>query len=148
MWLMLIRTCCLVSQPANPDCISYMTNDEVILSYAESALDFAASHNAPILSLSWSTHLTHIDMNAIQLADRTYAEFLQKIDAKGRLNNTILFVMGDHGLRYGKIRTTLNGYYEDKMPNMWIYLPPTLRQRYPDWKAALDINSRFGSRRF
>lgn len=91
------------------DCISYQTNDEAVLSYLESTLDFAHENNAPIFSFSWSTTLPHDNFNMIQLSDDTYAEFLSRIHAKGYLNNTIIFFMGDHGYRFGKIRETLIG---------------------------------------
>lgn len=33
------------------------------------------------------------------------------------------------------------GWYEDKLPTQWVYLPPSFRQKYPDWLSALKTNS-------
>jgi hypothetical protein len=50
--------------------------------------------------------------------------------------------MGDHGYRFGQFRQTILGFYEDKLPNLWIFLPPWVREKYPKWQTALEINSR------
>jgi arylsulfatase A-like enzyme len=105
-------------------------------------MDFAKRKKAPIFSFAWSTTLSHGDTNMIQLVDGTYSQLLESLLSKGHLNNTILFFMGDHGYRFGKIRETLIGYYEDRLPNMWIYLPKLIKEMYPDWEEALEINSR------
>ncbi len=125
------------------NCIGSQTNDEAIISYVESVLDLGYKNNTPVFSVSWSTENSHEDLNSIQLVDNTYANFLTRIKNKGYLDNTILIFMGDHGYRYGPFRETLLGYYEDKLPNMWIRLPPWIREEFPEWQNALEINSRF-----
>lgn len=95
-----------------------------------------------MFTFSWSTTLAHDNFNMIQLVDETYANFLARLEYKGYLNNSILFFMGDHGYRFGEIRQTLTGYYEDKLPNLWIWLPPRIRKMYPPWQESLEINSR------
>jgi len=130
-----------VSRMVDSQCIGSKPNDEGIISYLESTLDFAHRHSSPLFALTWSTALTHNNSNSGQLSAAAYAQFLRRIQEKGYLNNTILFFMGDHGYRFGPLRQTLVGYFEDRLPNMWIRLPPKLKQKYPQWQKALEVNS-------
>jgi membrane-anchored protein YejM (alkaline phosphatase superfamily) len=125
------------------DCVGYLTNDEMILSYVERNMEIARAKGAPLFTLSSATTVSHDDWNAIQVVDNTYASFLRRIIDKGYLDNSILIFMGDHGYRYGALRETLIGYYEDKLPNMWIRLPPALQQKFPSWQEALEINAKY-----
>ena len=50
--------------------------------------------------------------------------------------------MSDHGDRHGQLRKTALGWYEDKLPSMWVYLSPDLIEKFPDWYSALKVNSR------
>ena len=71
--------------------------------------------------MSWLTQLGHGSLNSLQFSDTTLAEMLESLMSRGVFENTILVVASDHGYRYGKIRATLTGYYEDKLPNLWIH---------------------------
>lgn len=106
-------------------------------------LDFAHKHKTPVYSATWSTDQSHNDANGIQLLDNLYASLLSRLQKKGILDNTILIFMGDHGYRYGKVKETLQGFYEDRLPNMWVKLPDWIIEELPDWKSSLDINSRY-----
>ena len=121
------------------DCIGYNTVDEVLLKYIRDALHTSIGKNIPLFLMAWLSNLSHANMNALNGADGIYADFLKSSD----LNNTILFFMSDHGSRYGEFRQTLPGWYEDKLPNFWVYLPSSLRQQFPDWLEAVKVNSRY-----
>jgi phosphoglycerol transferase MdoB-like AlkP superfamily enzyme len=114
----------------------------MLLSYVESILDLGHRENTPVYSLSWSTSVTHNYMNNLQLLDGTYADFIESIKSKGYLDNTILIVMGDHGLRWGEFSRTLYGHYEDRLPNMWIRVPPWMEKEFPNLRETMLINSR------
>jgi membrane-anchored protein YejM (alkaline phosphatase superfamily) len=124
------------------DCLGYLPNDQMIINYLESALDAATASRTPYFTLSWATKVSHNDINGISFLDVSYANFLNRIIAKGYLNNTILIVMGDHGYRYGEFRETVVGYFEQNLPNMWIRLPPRIQQRFPHWQRSLEINAK------
>ncbi|ODM97355.1 hypothetical protein Ocin01_09323, partial [Orchesella cincta] len=70
--------------------------------------------------------------------DKFISNFLETVNK----TNTLLVFMSDHGDRYGKFRETSLGWYEDKLPTMWIYLPPLIREKFPSWDQSLKINSR------
>jgi hypothetical protein len=146
MWLLLSLTLLLLIlqsfQRSNIECLGYLRNDEMIMNYLEAALDAGTARRTPSFTISWSTKTSHDDINGISLVDDTYANFLNRIIEKGYLNNTVLILMGDHGYRFGKYRETRIGYYEDRLPNMWITLPPVIQKRFPRWQRSLEINSK------
>jgi len=53
-----------------------------------------------------------------------------------------IVIAGDHGYRFSEIRQTLPGWYEDKLPTFFLYLPPNLTKMYPSWKTAVELNAR------
>jgi len=123
------------------DCLGPYTNDEAILAYLESILDLGHQNKTPVFATSWSTTTSHDSYTGIQLLDEPYRDFLLRLEQKGYLENTIMFFMGDHGYRFGKIRETLIGFYEDKLPNLWIYVGSKVKERFPMWEETFRVNS-------
>lgn len=104
----------------------------------------AAAEKVPLFAFSWSDTYPHsMDHNVHQLLDKTYADFISNLEQKGVLDNTILFFLSDHGQRYGPFRSTLLGWYEDKLPNMWIRLPKRILDKHPEWRRALEMKSQY-----
>ena len=123
----------------NIDCIGPDTVDRKVLRYLGGLLKGANRHHTPLFALTWLTNLAHGDRTAPIFADDTYAKYIGDLD----LENTILFFISDHGSRYGSFRETELGWYEDKLPNFWVYLPPNIRQEHPEWMANLHLNSKY-----
>lgn len=48
--------------------------------------------------------------------------------------------MGDHGVRWGSVRETLQGKLEERMPLLSMSFPPSFRSRYPKLVANLRTN--------
>ena len=111
------------------------------MNYVVDLVTTAHSRNVPYFIFSWMTDLTHDVMSNLQAADELFSQRLLQLHQRGLLENTILFVMGDHGYRYLDIRSTLHGWYEDKLPTMWIKLPDTVTSSHPSWLEALKYNS-------
>ncbi len=100
-------------------------------------------------SMSWINTLAHYSsgwINTVKFADALIIRKLpSSIIGEGRgsgLDSSILIFMSDHGSAYGKYRLTLPGFYEDKLHNMWIRLPPWIKKKFPGWEQALSENSR------
>lgn len=110
--------------------------EEVIIKYINDIL--ASSQDAPVFIHSWLTVLAHECSIAAKHADTIFAKFLREVDKK----NTIIVFMGDHGEVFGQFRETVQGWYEDKLPSLWIYLPDKLKARFPQWVESLHINSK------
>jgi len=118
------------------DCIGHLTTEETLLNYIKGIMSY--SSRSPVFVHSWLTSLAHLDINGARYADTTVVEFLSQID----LSNTILIFLSDHGQRYGAIRETLAGWYEDKLPFLFMYLPPTITTKFPHWKEILEENAK------
>ncbi|CAG2180855.1 unnamed protein product [Oppiella nova] len=71
--------------------------------------------------------VTHDDLNGVGLLDPLIHRLFTRLFANNLLNNTVLVFFSDHGMRFGSIRETLSGKYEDRLPAMHIYLPSHLR---------------------
>ncbi|XP_026317912.1 uncharacterized protein LOC113228760 isoform X2 [Hyposmocoma kahamanoa] len=84
--------------------------------------------------------ITHDDFNQITSADKEFVSFLRQFKEDGRLQNTLLFVFGDHGPRYLNVRATYQGKLEERLPLMGIVLPEKLLAERPEVKAALQSN--------
>ena len=121
------------------DCIGPDTVDTKVLRYLGGLLNATNGYNTPLFAFVWFTNLAHGDRTAPIFADATYANYIGNLD----LENTILFFMSDHGARFGSFRETELGWYEDKLPNFWVYLPLNVRQQHPEWMINLHFNSKY-----
>ncbi|CAG7719498.1 unnamed protein product [Allacma fusca] len=79
---------------------------------------------------TWTTALTHDKLNYGQFRDHHLLETLQWFKSGGYLNDTVLILMSDHGMRFGDIRSTLQGKIEDRMPFLYFVLPQWYQERY------------------
>ena len=77
------------------------------------------------------TRLSHDYLNNAGLLDEVYHGFLKTIYKAGYLNNTILVLFSDHGMRFGEIVETSQGYLEERLPFMFIVPPPGFKHKYP-----------------
>ena len=82
-----------------------------------------------------SAGLAHDILKYSAACDDPSYNALKKLNLSGALNNTILFFISDHGLRFGKITSTNIGYYEGRLPYHMIVFPKWFRKVYPTiWK--------------
>uniref|UniRef100_A0AC34FKE5 Sulfatase N-terminal domain-containing protein n=1 Tax=Panagrolaimus sp. ES5 TaxID=591445 RepID=A0AC34FKE5_9BILA len=93
----------------------------------------------PKFSLSWMSRLTHDQQNALSSSDDYFYRFF-KYNQKD-FENSFVFFMGDHGLRYGKVREKLIGEIEDNNPFLYISAPKLLRNN-PKLMLQLKDNSK------
>ncbi|XP_061381027.1 uncharacterized protein LOC116775773 isoform X2 [Danaus plexippus] len=84
--------------------------------------------------------ITHDDFNMISIADEDTAEYLRRFHDRYR-EDTLLIVMGDHGPRYAKVRDTLQGKLEERLPLMAIRLPDKLTKSRPEAEKNLKNNA-------
>ncbi|GMS88873.1 hypothetical protein PENTCL1PPCAC_11048, partial [Pristionchus entomophagus] len=81
--------------------------------------------NSPKFGISWDSSLGHDYSNEPFHADGDYLEFMMRNSEE--LDNSFLFFMGDHGLRFGKMSDTTEGRRDVSNPMMWISVPRRLR---------------------
>lgn len=83
----------------------------------------------------------HDDFNSIGWLESDFRLFLKGLQKSGSLNNTMLVIYGDHGTRYGAIRSTMRGKLEERLPFLSISLPTWFSQKHPDLVRNLNINT-------
>ena len=77
------------------------------------------------------TRLSHNYINKAGELDDVYHSFLETIHKAGYLNDTMLIFFSDHGMRWGEILQTNQGYLEERLPFMFILPPPGFKDKYP-----------------
>ena len=97
--------------------------------------------SVPRFSFGFIGELSHADNNPAQHIDRDLVALLQTLKKNGALDNTLLVVMGDHGARYSKVRHSLQGKLEERLPMMSLAFPESFRKKYPYEMKNLKKNA-------
>ena len=82
-------------------------------------------------SISFSAELTHEYNDMAQFQEPYLLDFLQAMNKKSYLNNTVMILMSDHGARFNKMRATEQGKLEERMPYFGFRFPDWFKRRYP-----------------
>jgi hypothetical protein len=70
----------------------------------------------PFFSFFWTSSMTHDFINYPLLIDSDLSDLLMQIKTDKYLENTILFILSDHGIRFGSFRqTTFQGMVEERL---------------------------------
>lgn len=117
-------------------------------------------------SFFWTSSMTHDFINHPMLIDKDLSELLLQMKKEKRLEKTILFLLSDHGLRFGSFRqTTFQGMVEERLRKihfrkkkiqlsfydanqtlfpafLFAVLPETFKKKYPLAVRNLRRNSR------
>ncbi|KAH9505326.1 hypothetical protein Btru_058349 [Bulinus truncatus] len=86
--------------------------------------------------------MTHDDNNLITKMDLEVKNLVQNLYEGGYLNNTLLILMGDHGARYDKVRSTFSGKLEERLPYFGFLFPKWFESKYPDAIQNLRDNTK------
>lgn len=121
-------------------CLGGKASHEIGLNYT---LDFYKEYKSSgKFSITCFSYLFHHNMNGVATADDSLVNFLQEFQRQGYGNDTILILLGDHGMRVSKFRDTVQGKLEERLPFMSISLPQSLIRDHPQIYDALLHNSR------
>lgn len=98
------------------------------------AIDFAKSFQnlVPTFGIFWLNTFSHNDVSSTTRMDEKTYNFFQTITNEGVLNDTIVFFISDHGVRFGNICRTTAGYFEERQPFNLISLPYSFKQNFPN----------------
>lgn len=102
---------------------------------------FRVNENTPSFSFTFLNRLSHDQLNQVKVADGVFLRFLKTLRGEGHLNDSVLFVMSDHGIRFGAIRQTYIGWMEERLPMLFAVLPKWFKQIYPSHFKQIKINS-------
>ncbi|KAH8326745.1 hypothetical protein KR067_012756 [Drosophila pandora] len=94
----------------------------------------------PIWGLFWSNSFSHDSFQMPSKMEDYVLQYLMDFEDDGVFEHSIMIFMSDHGSRYGKIMSLPSGFLEERLPTMFIYLPPWFRSQYPEYANALEVN--------
>ncbi|XP_015185478.1 PREDICTED: uncharacterized protein LOC107071205 isoform X1 [Polistes dominula] len=119
-------------------CTGPETSFDRIFNYA---MDFAETFlNVPYFGFFWTNSISHENVNEPSSMDSQIYQRLHKLQKEGVLNDTMIVFLSDHGMRWGSLRETFVGWYEERLPFIYIWLPDWFRNENPDAYQALKIN--------
>nr|XP_017009104.2 uncharacterized protein LOC108065589 [Drosophila takahashii] len=126
------------------DCsMRYCIGRRITSSYAyDMARDFARRFvdERPIWGLFWSNSFSHDSFQMPSKMEDYVLQYLLDFQADGVFDQSIMIFLSDHGTRFGKLTSLKSGFLEERLPSMFIYLPPWFRDQYPEYASALQLN--------
>jgi hypothetical protein len=72
--------------------------------------------------------------------DEEIASIFEKYFDLPQFENTLFFLFGDHGMRFGDFRQTLEGKIEERLPGMFIKVPDRFAKEHPAFIQNIRIN--------
>ena len=86
----------------------------------------------PYFHFSWTGSLTHT-VNALSgFGDGVLLRTIKRMRNENLLENTILILLSDHGMRHGSLRQqTRQGLLEERLPLLYVVLPPKFKSAFP-----------------
>ena len=120
----------------------YCTGPEVtverILDYA---IEFAKTFiGLPYFGFFWMNSISHDTLNGLSSMDSHILSKLEHLEREGVMNDSMIIFLSDHGMRYGEFRNTFIGWYEERLPFIYIWLPEWFREEDPEAYQALTVN--------
>lgn len=95
---------------------------------------------APYFGFFWTNTVTHDNMNGLSAMDARMLKRFEDLDEEGVLNDTMVVFLSDHGMRWGQFRNTFVGWYEERLPYIYVWLPEWFRRENPEAHRALAVN--------
>jgi hypothetical protein len=121
---------CLGPTPVNEHIFRYM-------------IDFATVYNnTTSFMMSWINNFSHNSNEIPEKTDERVVTFFQQLEETGAFNTTLIIFLSDHGMRWGKIRETAIGWYEERLPFIHVWVPEWFKQKHPDIYNNLKTNSK------
>ncbi len=122
--------------PKGPD-LNYCYGEKNIFNYTlNQVFDFSQKYRSlgkkfmAYSAIETGLH-SHHSQNGISQDKHMVMNFLKKLHASGIINNTVVFIGGDHGCRFKDYFNTRVGYYETSLPLMYGIFPKWFREKYP-----------------
>lgn len=119
---------CLGPTPTTEHILRYVTD---IATVFRSALYFV---------MTWINNFSHSSNSIPANMDERVAMFFHELEDTGALNTTFVIFLSDHGMRWGDIRSTSIGWFEERLPFIYIWVPEWFKKKHPDFYRNLKTN--------
>ena len=120
-------------------CVGRKPYHKVSLDYTESLFD--AYVRKPKFSVTILSAESHNNINNIQYMEGDFIQFLLRMEKKGYLDNTFVFILGDHGLRASAFRMSFAGWLEERLPFFALLVPGAYLHGNMDRRQAIRLNA-------
>ncbi|CAD5123294.1 DgyrCDS11652 [Dimorphilus gyrociliatus] len=125
---------------ASKICLGPKTRIQILLEYLN---DFIKSYeNIPHWALMFLSSASHNYANDVSRVRHLYEDFIVNSFKSGAFENTLLIFFSDHGIRFGPLRATPQGWFEDRTPFMFFWFPKWFRDENKHLIDNLKTNSR------
>ncbi|XP_063378063.1 uncharacterized protein LOC134665147 [Cydia fagiglandana] len=111
---------------------------KILVDYVE---DLTTTLKSKLFGFFWETTMSHDNLNYPMVMDDSYSDLFRKMYISGYLNETIIFLISDHGMRWGEFRSTKQGFLEDRLPFVITLVPPSFRYNFNEAYNNLKTNS-------
>lgn len=138
--IMAIDASSLKKNKARGYCVGPKLPLELYLDYFIGLTD--VFEDRPFFAYVWMSELAHDHLNMAGHSDVPFLNALRALYDRGVFNNTVLAFLSDHGLRFGALRNTYIGRFEDSLPYALLAFPEWFLRSYPDYARALQVNQK------
>ncbi|XP_054257996.1 uncharacterized protein LOC128982936 [Macrosteles quadrilineatus] len=129
----------LMGRGRPPGCIGYKLASEHLFDYL---VDFVTVYKKdPFFGLFWLNQISHNDLNRASGEDDTVLQLMSRLVETGVMNTTMVALLSDHGLRVGDFRRSIHGWYEDRLPLLFISVPEWYKTQNEVHFSSLLLNS-------
>lgn len=90
--------------------------------------------------LYWTNSFSHNDLNTPSSMDDRIKFYLEELERRKILNDSIVIFFSDHGIRFGPIRKLVTGWMEERLPFLFFWLPEWFKEKHPEIVKALKVN--------
>ncbi|XP_069698060.1 uncharacterized protein [Periplaneta americana] len=120
-------------------CLGPQLAIDVLLNYIyKFASTFSRKHS---FGFFWAASLTHDNINYPRHADEIYMKFITNLIESGSISKSVLILLSDHGIRWGKFREIYQGRLEERLPYALFVLPEWFRNKYTEAVTNLHKNA-------
>ncbi|XP_030377783.1 uncharacterized protein LOC115626546 [Scaptodrosophila lebanonensis] len=122
------------------NCIGRRFNVDYIYDYCQQCFEHYKNSTNPLFGLFWTSSVTHDIFEAAQTLEPTLLDYMERFEKIGLFEESIVIFFSDHGMRYGPLRALPQGFLEERLPILFIWLPAWFRQQHPEIVKALRAN--------
>ncbi|KAJ8984809.1 hypothetical protein NQ317_013007 [Molorchus minor] len=109
-------------------CTGPETAGERILNVAK---DFAITFkDYPNFGFFWMNSFSHNKLNSPTGMDNKIKSFLVDLANSGVLETSIVIFLSDHGMRFGEFRLTETGWFEERLPFIYLSFPEWFKEKH------------------